>query len=429
VKRFSVAFAVLLAWGMTGLSGAGFRLLAAEIRDDFDSTHPTRVWALTNVWHSTNGPQGGELAGYGSRAVSDLLNHFWKGGTVDGQIVPTWNGYGTNLPDARGALWERATLYHTLYDAWRFTGSESIRARLEADWKRTRTAYTAAQLEACGADSGTNWASDDAGWSALMYVMAYRASGDPAALARAKGLLSHVYSRWLDDVHGGGLWYSDERKEKSLYQVAIVLASLWVSEAAGDRELFDRALQCYTWMEGHLLREDGLYWEGYGASGPVGKDHPASIGEGGSVVFLGGNLGMGALHGVLYRTTGEAMYRRRALRTAEAVRLHLTSATGCYLNDRDAWTEGTFAGEWVREVLSLKGIPSEDVAVLTRTALSIARKARTDDGYYGASWDGPAEGAGSVWWRKNSKPQQIMTSANSAHLIIAAAAPFLRGAE
>ena len=83
----------------------------------------------------------------------------------------------------------------------------------------------------------------------------------------------------------------------------------------------------------------------------------------------------------------------------------------------------------MREVLSLKGIPPEDVAVLTRTALSIARKARTDDGYYGASWDGPAEGAGSVWWRKNSKPQQIMTSANSAHLIIAAAAPFLRGAE
>jgi len=97
-------------------------------------------------------------------------------------------------------------------------------------------------------------------------------------------------------------------------------------------------------------------------------------------------------------------------------------AKGVLLNDRDAWTNGLFAGDWVRDVLTLPGIGAKHAAVLRATADSIRRNARTPEGFYGGSWSGPAEGPESVWFAKGSKPQQIMTSANSVNLLLAAAA-------
>ena len=81
-----------------------------------------------------------------------------------------------------------------------------------------------------------------------------------------------------------------------------------------------------------------------------------------------------------------------------------------------------FAGDWAREVLTLPGIDPKHRAVLRATADSIFHTARTADGFYGGSWSGPAEGPASRWFVKDSKPQQIMTSANTVNMLIAAAA-------
>ena len=59
--------------------------------------------------------------------------------------------------------------------------------------------------------------------------------------------------------------------------------------------------------------------------------------------------------------------------------------------------------------------------LLKNTALSIATNARTEDGYYGGSWSGPAEGSGSVWYNAGSVPQQSMTTGTSVMIITAAA--------
>ena len=124
----------------------------------------------------------------------------------------------------------------------------------------------------------------------------------------------------------------------------------------------------------------------------------------------------------LYRASGDDTYRQRAVRTADALRKRLTTAGGVFINDRDAWADGMFAGDWAREVLSLPGIGGEHRLALQRTADSICANARTPDGLFGGSWSGPAAGDGSAWFRKQSTPQQIMTSARSANMVIAAAA-------
>ena len=357
-----------------------------------------------------------------TNAINDLINHFWTGDAQTGRIVNTWNGY-TNapLPDPRGGLWERGMLYLTLENFYRLRTNGMIQQRLQADWSRTKNAYTTNELEGCGQDSGTNWAVDDAGWSALMYLAAFNATGDSSALDRAKGLVNCAFNRWQDDLLGGGMWYRDAKDIKSLYQAAIVMSSLRTYELTGDQSFFDRAFSCYSWMENYLLRADGLYWVDYDSSGPIGEDRPDDIHEAGSMVSLGGAMAMGVLHARLYRMTTNEVYRARAIRTANGISDRLLTLGGIYLNDRDAWTQGTFAGDWVREVLSLPGISAKHWTTLRISADSIATYARTTNGFYGGSWSGPSEGTNSAWWAIGSKPEQITTSSSSANVIVAAA--------
>jgi hypothetical protein len=182
-------------------------------------------------------------------------------------------------------------------------------------------------------------------------------------------------------------------------------------------------------METHLRREDGLYWVDYGTTGPIGQERPNDIREASSVVSLGLNMAMGVLHAELFKMTADELYRIRAIRTADALSNCLLSLGGVFLNDRDAWSQGTFAGDWVREVLSLPGISAKSWTLLRMTADSICANARTTNGYYGGSWSGPAEGLLSRWWSVGSKPEQIMTSASTVNMIVAAAysAPQLHG--
>jgi hypothetical protein len=204
--------------------------------------------------------------------------------------------------------------------------------------------------------------------------------------------------------------------------VAIVLSALQIYELTGNQTFYTNAMQCYTWMETYLLRTDGLYWVDYNSLGPVGQERPEDIFEAGSVVSLGGTMAMGLLHARLYQLTGNPTYLNGAILTDNAILYSpLGTPEGVYLNDRDAWTQGTFAGDWAREVLTLPGIDPKHWTMLWTTADSIYTNARTN-GYYGGSWSGSAEGSGSAWWVNGSTPEQITTSSSSANMIIAAAA-------
>ena len=132
-------------------------------------------------------------------AVGDLLNHFWTGAADTGHIMGTSHGYAVSAPgNERGVLWERGMMFITLGNLWRLTADATLQQRLQADWNYTKSKFSSAQLEACGQASGFNWASDDAGWSALMYLAAYRVTSDPDALARARGLVRASIEHWMD---------------------------------------------------------------------------------------------------------------------------------------------------------------------------------------------------------------------------------------
>jgi predicted alpha-1,6-mannanase (GH76 family) len=367
-------------------------------------------------------PQSLHYETQASNAVNDIIGHFWTGDALTGQIVNTHGGYTTNLPDARGVLWERGTFYLTLDDLYLLTGDPTLQQRLQADWTRTRSVYTQSQLQNCGQGS-QNVAVDDSGWTSIMYLDAYEATGDPLALTVASNLVNNAFNRWLDTQLGGGMWYSDARQIKSVYQVAIVLSALRIYELTGNQSYYDRATKCYNWMQTYLLRDDGLYWCDYNSSGPVGTNDPDQIAETSSVVYLGGDMGMALLNARLYQLTGDTNYLGRAIRTANGIfNLEATTA-GVYIDDRDAWTESVFAGDWAREVLTLPGIDPKHWSLLWTTADSIYTNARTSDGYYGGSWSGPAEGPGSAWWSNGSDavmPQQITCSATAVNMIVAA---------
>lgn len=351
-------------------------------------------------------------------AMRELIGHYWQGGPDDGDIQPTYNGYPiAGQPDDRGGMWERSILVFDIDTLYRATGDSLLRRRLAAEWNWTKRQYTSRELQAAG--SGVHPACDDTGWDALQYLTFYHDLGDPYALKMAAGLVNNGFNRWLTNDLGGGLWYSDARQVKSLYQTAIVLSALRIWKATRNKTFYDRAKSCYSWMESHLLRKDGLYWCDRNIDGPIGKNRPNDIRHAGSVTFLGGDMAMAVLHAWFFRATGNPKYLYRAKRTVDAINAKLVR-DGSYFDDRDAWTNGSFAGEWAKYVCTLPGFHSKQYMPLLHTADSIYKYDQTD-GYFGACWHGPADGSGSPWSVIGSRPQQIMTSSSSANFIMAAA--------
>ncbi len=353
-------------------------------------------------------------------AMDDLLFHFWKGGPSKGNILPTWNGYPSDvLPDARGGLWERGMIMLCMDSLYKITGDPILKERIMAEWWRIKRLYTAEELEAAG--SNLHPANDDCGWHANLYLLCYEYTGDAYALERAAGMVRNTYAHFMDDALGGGLWYNNDRSYKSLYQLGVILASLQIYKYTGDQEIYDLAVKNYEWTEQTLLREDDVYWCEVNANGPVGKERPGDIKLAGSISFLGGNMAMSVAHARMYEITGDKKYLDRAIRTVKGITKVFATDTGVYLNDRDAWANGTFMRLYATEALTLPGVPEDCIDIAFRTAESIYKNDRTPDGYYGGCWQGPADGPGSRWSMIGSRPQQTMTSGSTVNILMGAA--------
>lgn len=362
----------------------------------------------------------GLIKGYAEKAIKDMISNYW----VDGGIKTTWNGYpvgyedDTASPEPRGAIWSRTTLLMPAYNYYAGTGDDSFNKYVQDEWNTVKTIFTFEELTT--ASKVLNTAVDDCGWNAYTYLDIYDLTKDEYALNVAKALMNSAFDLWLDDAMGGGLWYNEKREQKSVYQIGALLSSLKIYELTGDRVFYDRMLKCYDWIEEKLVRKDGIFFADYNESGPVGEFRADDIHEAGSVTFLAGNFGMSVLNARLYKLTNEQKYLDRAVRTANGIQQVLVRK-GRYLNDRDAWANGTFFYEYVKEVLQLQGVDPKQKEAVYRTAVSIANNARTVDGFYGGSWNGPAEGPGSAWYSVGSKPQQIMTSGSTVMMLVGAA--------
>ena len=407
--------AAIVAWStVTWVGLAPMRTSASRINTErqgvsHKSCSPGPVGARTRYIHEA------------AVAVGYLVRHYWGGSPRRGHIRCSWNGYpggGLVLKGVYPPLWERGMMVFAMANLYQATGSPILKQRLRAEWSWIKAHYPPGILETAG--NGFQPECDDCGWNALTLLTFHKVLGNRRPLQYAAHLVASAFQRWLDNKFGGGMWYNDARKDKSLYQVGIVLSALKIYEATGNRALYRKAMACYQWMESHLLRPDGLYWCDYGRTGPVGKDRPNDIHQAGSVTYIGGNMGMGVIQATLYDITNQKAYRRRAIRVAVAIAKRLTR-NGVYLDDRDAWTDGSFAGEWATKVLTLRGIKKQQREILYRTANSIYYHDRTLDDFYGGCWGGPAGGPGCRWCTIGSLPQQIMTSSSAVNLITAAA--------
>ena len=348
-----------------------------------------------------------------TQAVADLLSHWWVGTARSGHLLPTISGY--HRTDHPGQIWNTAMLIFPIYDLWFLTGDDQYRQLLLAEAQWFKEYYTLEDLEIAGEGPSHPW-SDDCAWSALAYLTLYNVTEDSWFLDRAINLLDSVMDRWYNEEKDF-LYYRDDVDVMSYYESGMALAWLRIWEITGEQRFYDLSLASYNRVQKNLGRDDGLYYceaTVYWATG--NKD---AIGEAGSSSALAGNMCMAALSAKFYKITGDQTYLDRVYLTNQGL-LKYYDKDGVLLNDRDAWTNATFAGIYVSEVLSLPDT-AEMQALIFGTAHSIFRNARTDDGYYGGSWQGPAEGPTSIWYLKGSVPQQSITSGTSIMMITAAA--------
>lgn len=349
------------------------------------------------------------------RAVDDVLNNWWNGDAKTGHIYICSHGFPTDSQSIGGACpWETSMIYGCIYDMYFLTGDQKYKDYVLAEAAFYRGNFDAAVMDVAGGNY--NWASDDCCWNAMMYLSFYKLTEDSWFLERAVNLLDSVMDRWYN-AEQDILYYKDDVDYMSYYEAGIALSWLQIWEITGQQRFYDLALASYRRIQSHLGRDDGLYWAEanvWFASG--NKDQ---IGEAGSASALAGNMCMAVLSAKLYQITGEQAYLDQVYRTNQGL-LKYYNHDGVLLNDRDAWTNATFAAYYVSEVLSLPNTQQMQELIYA-TADSIYHNARTEDGYYGGSWSGPAEGPQSIWWVKESTPQQCMTTGTSVMMITAAA--------
>lgn len=415
-----------------------------------------------------------EIIAGGEAAYNHLLTDYWR----TDRIVPTNHGYESgavtnkgqtiSIPSSMeaGSVWERSIMLaamDTWYEAAAGPDKAGISQKIASD-----AAVWVDYFDGDGSDAQNllikpgiaplTYSMDDCGWVLTSLLLGYMHSTlqGNAALAEkcldyAKKLFNNSYALYYDEELGGGMWYrldpddrlrqtaadaggAGYRDTKSLYAVAFAIGGLDIADALPDEAekaaFTQKATNLYNAIEGQLGRPDGLYWADISYKGPLGKERPNDINEAGSVSYLAGNMAMAVLHA----RHGNA---DKALKTAEGIAAKETEE-GIYLNDRDAWTDTYFLGMWQREVLPLSGISEKHSDLLTATAQSILENSIVDGTYYSAAWAGPNEatrdGYGSIaednnaWGKQDngsyygSTPLQIMTSATTAHMVIAAGA-------
>ena len=391
---------------------------------------------------------GGEMVQLALSAYQDLLDNWWTGNAKTGHLIATQNG----LPaDKMGFLWEHAMAIFALDSLYKATGYKEIRNRIVSEWAYIRACYPAYDAYVTVPEY-FHTAQDDAGWNAMLYMLVYEYTGDTFALDAAGDLIRNTYAFWKNGDLSKGLLYdhdpSDETTRHSATHVAsTMLAAFDYLKYRRDDTLKQNTITLYNWAEETFLRDgeyaytltngqkktgfcdDMLYWfninmgrtGGRIFQGPEEAENPNRIDEGNSAVFLGGTMGMSVLHVRMYELTGDKKYRERAQRTVRAVfdNPYLVK-NGVLVDAGDGWTNAAFVRQFVTEVLTLPGLQKKDIRILNDTANAIYGNARTADGYYSASWSGPAEDANTPWGKMGWTHDKLMTTATSIHMVIAA---------
>lgn len=347
-------------------------------------------------------------------AVNDLKNNWWLDNKDPNHFKPTWGGEYPSKYDSRGIMWERAMLNYSVYNMWKLTGSSTYEDMLVSEAKWIRANFDSSDLDSPSGLSGP--ATDDCSWSTMLYLRLYEVTKDEWFLTLAETLLDNVDETFYN-TELGFMEYNTGLGKMSLYEVGLTLSWFRLWEITGEQKYYDRSLQSYNELQDHLGTDEGLYFVEADAQGPLSST--MYIEEASSASFLAGNMGMAAMSAKLYKKTNESKYLDRMAATIDAIVANY-DRNGVLLNDRDAFTEGTFVYPFVCYALPLSNNDNMR-QLLEATAYSIITKDRTINGYYGGSWQGPATGSGSIWYTKGSTPVLSMVTGSTVMMVTAAA--------
>ena len=423
MKKTLAALLALLLLGSVLLSGCN------EKADNPPSTLPDAdKWMNAFDWRTP-----------ADTALADLISHFWD--STGNHVVNTSQGF--PAANSNKMLWELATMIFALDTYQRATGSDDVKQKIAAEWAYIKATYTQNQL--IGGTFGTPpyIAIDDAGWAAMMFMICYRATGDMYALQCEQALIINAYAHWQNT--DGGLLYDNSRSTVYLAAVGLLCAATDFMVTTGDQSLLPNTQAAVDFINNNMRRDgartfpsaysdgrdltvtaaDGLFWMGFNVNnntanivnGPQGGDTPNNINPTGSVSALFGNMGMAVIEARLYKITGDSAHLDRAVQNVNSLaNSTLYNKNGAFINDRDAWANGSIVGWWVSEALPLPGVDVTARVRIGSTAKAILDNARTADGLYTGDWNG-----GSAWTKAGSTAQQIMTSSNTANMVMAAA--------
>ena len=300
--------------------------------------------------------------------------------------------------------------------------------------------YSRKQLTTAAA--APNYAMDDCGWNVMCLLLGYyynKELGNTQTAVVCYNYAKDLFNSSYDTFYStqmGGLSYTAKKEDVSLYGATMALAGYYLNQIRQDDQIQQRYTDIYNGIEQVLRRPDGLYWCHVNGNGADGTNRPYDINEAGSVSYIGGNMAMAVLNSLLGQT-------EKVEQTVLGIVRYETYHNGAFMNDRDAWNNTFFLGMFVREVIQ-KGIAGGIAQrALNATVSLVLQNACFEDGYYSASWRGPREPSslgypsegnytteGRNNWGKGynndglnigSTPNQIMTSATTAHVFFAAA--------
>ncbi len=422
-------FAMLLPVFITGCS---------DIQED----GPTKTDAKK---YASYEPILGHLKGFADDAYTNAVNNYWE---ESNGLKQFHNRYKEDRTSTSDLIWHFIMMMLAMETYAEATGDYTdLKYYVE---NQMNTWYTKRDKDwLLGTGKNTNSpAHDDAAWSCMGFMLAYKITGDEKALEYCHELLGKAYDYWQDGDTGNGLWYSytkdvSHETVKSLYCVGFILSGLEYHNLTKgtekeDIELYNRTMALYNWVEEKLRRDvpkewmgktynfvDNLYFNGFSDS-PALKVHRPSrlnydttkIAQGASWTCLFGNMGMSVVNKRLYDMTGDKKYRDKAVATANALVNTAYNNNGTIVNDADAWTNSAFMGYFVREVLPLPGVDRELGRMFMNTAISIMKNTYYEGGFYGADWDGSG-----AWLKNdydNKHTQWIATNATTIHVLFSA---------
>lgn len=457
------------------------------------------AWSLTTRdWETGHDLEAGYV-----RLRSDLDDGWWDRGSNTSDALPAirstdgtggWNTGRANantrppsIANARGGSFWQAAQYVRFLANDRALGAAKghlvipASVRLMAQRRFWWTIYTDAERASDGSGDGTVNASDDGAWKLQAMKAIHQASHAPADLATLCAATIAILARYLDSFTPGhrqqvgeivfsrfGCLYARPGQDPngqgraSTYETGIMDAALYLADRGGSeaRAFRTYAATVYDSFRATLQRPSGIYFQtlqldprGRFDSTPfltpidAAKAVPRQDYTG---VTIGGTMGMAVVAAELFRQTGDDRYRRDVAHIASGIVAEYRQ-NGCILCDRDPWTAGVWAYDFVTRAMPLPGVdPTGDLAraigatgrriLATRTPIYTHRD-RSAYGY-SAEWSGNRErsinetrsgaGDGLVTWaaacaRANggrgggqASPDQIMTASSSGMMVQAA---------